>query len=120
MKQEILWSSHEEVAKKSEGFSATAELQKGTVTSCGFLRLEVGSAEDAGFEVVEEGNLKSFTVEFKAEIQHKGVLPHWVFSVPRGGTWERSKLYEAGQQCFTAEMSLKNMREVQAQVNAKK
>ena len=120
IEQDILWSSHEDVATKSEAYSAAEELEKGTVEHCGRLRLHVSSAEYGGFKVVEEGGVKSFTTEFKAEIQYKGLLPHWLFSVPRGGTWERSKLYEIGQQCFTAEMSLKNMREVQAQVNAKK
>ena len=109
-----------DVARKSEAYSAAEELEKGTVERCGRLRLHVISAEYGGFEIVEEDGVKSFTVQSKAEIQYKGLLPHWVFSVPRGGTWERSKLYQAGRQCFTAEMSLKNMREVQAQVNAKK
>lgn len=112
--QQIFSSNDDEVSRKSESFCATSEIKRGTVFKCGMLSIDVGSAADAGFLVVRDGKREETTVEWKAELHHRGLLPKWTFVVPRGGTWERSK-QRYGSEVFSKAMRLKNMLQVEAQ-----
>ena len=99
----------------SELYSAATELQDNTIHDAGLLMIDVGSAKAAGFEEKQEVNVSKVRVQFKAELKHRGLLPHWKFSVPRGGTWNRWESYEKSLQVFENEISLKHMLTVEAQ-----